>query len=68
MGRVMSIIFLAMNGFDPLAYGLVSIFTAIGVNIQYVLLSFSLIGLIIATTIALRAKDYMCGINYMNRR
>ncbi|MEG6615507.1 MFS transporter [Peptococcaceae bacterium 1198_IL3148] len=59
MGRVMSIIFLAMNGFDPLAYGLVSILTAIGVNIQYVLLAFSLIGLIIATTIALRAKDYL---------
>ncbi|MFD1067938.1 MFS transporter [Oceanobacillus locisalsi] len=59
MGRVMSIIFLAMNGFDPLAYGLVSMFSAIGFNIQYVLLAFSLLGLIIATIIALRAKDYV---------
>jgi len=59
MGRVMSIIFLAMNGFDPLAYGLVSMLSAMGFNIQYVLLAFSLLGLIIATIIALRAKDYV---------
>ncbi|MEN1968335.1 MFS transporter [Lentibacillus sp. N15] len=59
MGRVMSIIFLAMNGFDPLAYGLVSMLTATGFNIQYVLLTFSLVGLIIAAIIALRAKDYV---------
>jgi len=59
MGRVMSIIFLAMNGFDPLAYGLVSMLTAICINIQYVLLAFSLIGLVLATIIALRAKDYV---------
>jgi len=59
MGRVMSIIFLAMNGFDPLAYGLVSTLTAIGFNIQYILLTFSLTGLLIATIIALKAKDFV---------
>lgn len=59
MGRVMSIIFLAMNGFDPLAYGLVSMLTAIGIHVQYVLLAFSLIGLLLATIIALTAKEYV---------
>lgn len=59
MGRVMSIIFLAMNGFDPIAYGLVSTLTSFGVNIQMVLFGLSIVGLIAALTISLRAKDYV---------
>jgi MFS family permease len=59
MGRVMSIIFLAMNGFDPVAYGVVSGLVAIGINIQTILLSFAVIGLLIACIITLKAKNYV---------
>ncbi|MEK5105768.1 MFS transporter [Cytobacillus sp. FSL K6-0129] len=59
MGRVMSIIFLAMNGFDPIAYGLVSGLASIGVNIQTIIMTFSLIGIVIAITVYLKAKHYV---------
>ncbi|MCD2137504.1 MFS transporter [Salinicoccus halitifaciens] len=58
MGRVMSLIFLAMNGFDPIAYAIVGILTSAGISIQSVLLGFGLIGLIIALVILWKAKGF----------
>lgn len=57
-GRVMSIIFLAMNGFDPIAYAGVTLFVSRGFDIQMVILSFSLIGLVIALVTFWRAKTF----------
>src|SRR5699024_11690007 len=57
MGRVMSIIFLAMNGFDPIAYGIVSTLNTMGINIQTVLLAFALLGLLITIFITFKAKN-----------
>lgn len=59
MGRVMSIIFLAMNGFDPIAYGIVSTLNTMGINIQTVLLAFALLGLLITIFITFKAKNYV---------
>ncbi|WP_353626060.1 MFS transporter [Bacillus sp. JCM 19041] len=59
MGRVMSIIFLAMNGFDPIAYGLVSGFVAIDIPIQLILFSLAIAGLVIASTVLFKAKSYL---------
>lgn len=58
MGRVMSIIFLAMNGFDPISYALVSGLSAADISIQVILLSFAAIGLIIVTILFKKAKTY----------
>ncbi|WP_078596316.1 MFS transporter [Evansella clarkii] len=58
MGRVMSIVFLAMNGFDPLAYGSVTLLVSRGYDIQLVILSFSIVGLIIALAILWRGKTF----------
>ncbi|GGP09959.1 MFS transporter [Oceanobacillus neutriphilus] len=58
MGRVMSIIFLAMNGFDPISYALVSGLSAADIPIQVILLSFAAIGLIITTVLFKKAKTY----------
>ncbi|RPF57707.1 MFS transporter [Macrococcoides canis] len=58
MGRVMSLIFLAMNGFDPIAYAIVGILTSIGISIQLVLLGFGIIGLIITLTVLIKAKEF----------
>lgn len=58
MGRVMSLIFLAMNGFDPIAYALVSGLTSIGVPVQFILLGFGSIGLIITITIFVKAREF----------
>ncbi|MEK4298541.1 MFS transporter [Oceanobacillus sp. FSL W8-0428] len=58
MGRVMSIIFLAMNGFDPISYALVSGLSAADISIQVILLSFAAIGLIITTVLFKKAKTY----------
>lgn len=58
MGRVMSLIFLAMNGFDPIAYGMVSGFVATGLNIQIVLLVSSIIGLAATAIIFWRGKEF----------
>ncbi|WP_339283459.1 MFS transporter [Oceanobacillus sp. FSL K6-3682] len=58
MGRVMSIIFLAMNGFDPISYALVSGLSAADISIQVILLSFAAIGLIITTVLFRKAKTY----------
>ncbi|WP_078392939.1 MFS transporter [Shouchella patagoniensis] len=59
MGRVMSIIFLAMNGFDPIAYGLVSAFVAIDIPIQLILFCLAIAGLVIASTVFFKAKSYL---------
>ncbi|GIO24633.1 MFS transporter [Oceanobacillus sp. J11TS1] len=58
MGRVMSIIFLAMNGFDPISYALVSGLSAASIPIQTILLSFAGIGLIITIVLLKKAKTY----------
>lgn len=58
MGRVMSIVFLAMNGFDPLAYASVTFFVSKGINIQLVILSFSIIGLIIALVTLWKGRTF----------
>ncbi|GAF17226.1 LOW QUALITY PROTEIN: MFS general substrate transporter [Bacillus sp. JCM 19046] len=58
MGRVMSIVFLAMNGFDPLAYASVTFLVARGFDIQLVILSFSAVGLIIALLTLWRGRTY----------
>ncbi|SOC40828.1 MFS transporter [Salinicoccus kekensis] len=58
MGRVMSLIFLAMNGFDPIAYAIVGIMTSAGISIQSVLLGFGVIGLIIGLIILWKAKGF----------
>ncbi|MFC3418653.1 MFS transporter [Salinicoccus hispanicus] len=58
MGRVMSLIFLAMNGFDPIAYAIVSILTSIGVSIQFVIVIFAIIGIMITIVLFFKAKDY----------
>ncbi|MFB4159068.1 MFS transporter [Geomicrobium sp. JSM 1781026] len=58
MGRVMSIVFLAMNGFDPLAYAGVTLLVARGIDIQLVILTFSLIGLFIALITFWRGKTF----------
>ncbi|RQW18811.1 MFS transporter [Bacillus sp. C1-1] len=58
MGRVMSIIFLAMNGFDPIAYGLVSALVAADVSIQLILFGLGLVGLLIACIVKWKAPYY----------
>ena len=58
MGRVMSIVFLAMNGFDPLAYAGVTFLVSRGIDIQSIILTFSLIGLFIAFLLLWKGKTY----------
>lgn len=58
MGRVMSIIFLAMNGFDPISYALVSGLSAANIPIQAILLGFGMLGLIITAVLFTKAKTY----------
>lgn len=58
MGRVMSIIFLAMNGFDPISYALVSGLSAANIPIQVILLGFGMLGLIITAVLFIKAKTY----------
>ncbi|MFZ4453620.1 MFS transporter [Salibacterium aidingense] len=58
MGRVMSLVFLAMNGFDPLAYASVTTLVAQGIDIQQVVLSFAAAGLMIALTILWKGKTF----------
>ncbi|GAK08729.1 LOW QUALITY PROTEIN: MFS general substrate transporter [Geomicrobium sp. JCM 19038] len=56
--RVMSIIFLAMNGFDPVSYGLVTGLVATGVSVQLVLFGLGVAGLLIWFIVFLRAKQF----------
>src|SRR5690625_2928032 len=58
MGRVMSLIFLAMNGFDPIAYAIVGTMTSAGISIQLVLLGFGTVGMIIALVVLFKAKGF----------
>ncbi|SDI91904.1 MFS transporter [Natribacillus halophilus] len=58
MGRVMSIIFLAMNGFDPIAYGIVAGFVAAGIPVQIVLFGLGMAGLLLAFFIFFKAKAF----------
>lgn len=58
MGRVMSVIFLAMNGFDPIAYAGVTLFVSNGFAIQNIILAFAITGLFIALIILWKGKSY----------
>lgn len=58
MGRVMSIIFLAMNGFDPLAYAGVTLLVSKGIDIQTIIFVFSVIGLLIALLLFWKGRTY----------
>ncbi|WP_200411752.1 MFS transporter [Virgibacillus salexigens] len=58
MGRVMSLIFLAMNGFDPVAYALVSGLAAIQIPIQFILFGLGVIGLMITIVLFFTSKPY----------
>lgn len=58
MGRVMSVIFLAMNGFDPIAYAGVTLFVSNGFAIQNIMLAFAITGLVIALVILWKGKSY----------
>ncbi|PRO66467.1 MFS transporter [Alkalicoccus urumqiensis] len=58
MGRVMSVIFLAMNGFDPIAYAGVTLLLANGFDIQNVIAAFALTGLTIAFLLLWKGKTY----------
>ncbi|WP_246407547.1 MFS transporter [Geomicrobium halophilum] len=58
MGRVMSIIFLAMNGFDPVSYGIVTGFVSIGIPVQMVLFGLGVSGLLIALTVFFKAREF----------
>ncbi len=59
MGRVMSIIFLAMNGFDPIAYGVVSALASAGIDIQLILLASGVIGMVIAVCVWWKGKTFV---------
>ncbi|GIN13218.1 MFS transporter [Shouchella clausii] len=58
MGRVMSIVFLAMNGFDPLAYASVTFLVSRGIDVQHVILYYSIVGLMIALITLWKGKTY----------
>ncbi|TSB45887.1 MFS transporter [Alkalicoccobacillus porphyridii] len=58
MGRVMSLIFLAMNGFDPIAYGLISSFVSSGFNIQHILLGSGIIGIVVAVILFVKGREF----------
>lgn len=58
MGRVMSLIYLAMNGFDPIAYGVIPELVSRGFSIQNVLLIFALIALIISIFTIFKGKKF----------
>ncbi|WP_307189725.1 hypothetical protein [Geomicrobium sp. JCM 19037] len=58
MGRVMSIIFLAMNGFDPVSYGIVTGMVAFEIPIQLVLFGLGVVGLVIWFFIFFKAKQF----------
>lgn len=58
MGRVMSIVFLAQTAFDPVAQTLFSFLMTIGFSVRTLLAVFSVIGLMIAVLIYVRAKHW----------
>lgn len=57
-GRVMSLVFLAMNGFDPIAYATVSTLTGFGIGVQLVLAGFGVIGLTVGLVILFKARNF----------
>ncbi|GAA0356870.1 MFS transporter [Bacillus horti] len=59
MGRVMSIVYLAMNGFDPIAYGIVSALVSAGYNIQLILFVSGILGMIVAILVWFKGKTYV---------
>lgn len=58
MGRVMSLIYLAMNGFDPIAYGIIPSLTETGISLQTVLLIFALLAVLIGLIVLVKGKKY----------
>ncbi|QDI92398.1 MFS transporter [Salicibibacter halophilus] len=58
MGRVMSIIFLAMNGFDPVSYGIIAGFVSAGIPVQAVLFGLGITGMLIALIVFFKAQEF----------
>ncbi|MFB4159065.1 MFS transporter [Geomicrobium sp. JSM 1781026] len=58
IGRVMSLVYLAMNGFDPIAYGIIPWLIEGGLSIQHVLLVFALIAMLIGVVVLFKGKSY----------
>ncbi|WP_238544742.1 MFS transporter [Geomicrobium sp. JCM 19037] len=58
IGRVMSLVYLAMNGFDPIAYGVIPWLIEGGLSIQHVLLVFALIAMLVGVVVLLKGKSY----------
>lgn len=59
MGRVTSLVYLAMNGFDPIAYAVLSALIAAAYPIQWILFSFGLAGLFASILLYTRAKEFI---------
>ncbi|MCY1105542.1 MFS transporter [Shouchella clausii] len=59
MGRVTSLVYLAMNGFDPIAYAVLSALIATAYPIQWILFSFGLAGLFASIILYTRAKEFI---------
>src|SRR5690625_3059291 len=58
MGRVMSLIFLAMNGFDPVSYAVISGLNATGISIFTILAISASLSIIVWLFILLNSKSY----------
>ncbi|GAK12475.1 LOW QUALITY PROTEIN: MFS general substrate transporter [Geomicrobium sp. JCM 19039] len=58
IGRVMSLVYLAMNGFDPIAYGVIPWLIEGGLSIQHVLLAFAVIAMLMGVVVLLKGKSY----------
>lgn len=58
LGRVMSIVFLASSGFDPLAFALVSFLMTAGLSIHTLITVMSLIGFLSAILITVKGKHF----------
>lgn len=58
MGRVMSVIFLAVNGFDPVAYAGVTLFVSNGFDIQNIIPALAVTRLVIGLIILWKGKSY----------
>ncbi len=58
IGRVMSLVYLAMNGFDPIAYGVIPSLVEGGISIQLVLVSFALVAALVGLGVLIKGKSY----------
>ncbi|ASS69989.1 MULTISPECIES: MFS transporter [Bacillus] len=58
MGRVMSIVFLASHGFNPVAFAIITPLAAIGIDIQAVMLAAGIVCLIAGIIIFFNSRSY----------